>query len=114
MFRHGNTYSGHATASAVALANLDILEREGLVQRVKELEPAFAEKLRAIDGVVEVRTTGLVAGVQVEEVEGVVARLRELGVLTRVVGGHSLQICPPFVITEDELDFLAAQIAAAL
>jgi len=114
MFRHGYTYSGHAAACAVALANLDILQREGLVQRVKELEPAFAEKLRAIDGVVEVRTTGLVAGVQVEEVEGVVARLRELGVLTRVVGGHSLQICPPFVITEDELDFLAAQIAAAL
>ena len=114
MFRHGYTYSGHATACAVALANLEILEREDLVQRVKELEPTFAEKLRSIEGVVEVRTAGLVAGVQVEEVERVVARLRELGVLTRVVGGHSLQICPPFVITEDELDFLAAQIAAAL
>ena len=84
------------------------------MQRVEELEPAFARKLSAIDGVVEVRTAGLVAGVQVEEVERVVARLRELGVLTRAVGGHSLQICPPFVISEDELDLLAERIAAAI
>ena len=114
MFRHGYTYSGHATACAVALANLDIIEREGLVQRVKELEPAFAEKLRSLEGAVEVRAAGLVAGVQVEEVERVVVRLRELGVLTRIVGGHSLQLCPPFVIGDDELDLLVEQIAAAI
>jgi len=114
MFRHGYTYSGHATAAAVALANLDIIEREGLVQRVKELEPAFAAKLRSIDGAVEVRTAGLVAGVQVEDVDGVIARLRDGGVLTRAVGGHSLQICPPLVITEDEIDLLAERIGAAV
>ena len=106
MFRHGYTYSGHATSCAVALANLDIIEREGLVERVKELEPVFADRLRAIEGAVEVRSAGLVAGVQVEDVEGVVVRLREQGVLTRVVGGHSLQICPPFVITENEVELL--------
>ena len=35
VFRHGFTYSGHATACAVGLANLDVIEREGLVERVK-------------------------------------------------------------------------------
>jgi adenosylmethionine-8-amino-7-oxononanoate aminotransferase len=114
MFRHGYTYSGHAAACAVALANLEILEREGLVQRVKELEPLFAERLRSIEGAVEVRTAGLVAGIQVEDVERVVLRLRELGVLTRVVGGHSLQICPPFVIGEDEIDLLAERVSEAI
>jgi putrescine---pyruvate transaminase len=114
LFRHGYTYSGHATACAVGLANLGIIEREGLVQRVKELEPVFIEKLRSIDGAVEVRGAGLVGAVQVEEVERVVLRLRELGVLTRAVGGHSLQLCPPFVIAEDELELLAGQIAAAI
>jgi putrescine aminotransferase len=114
MFRHGYTYSGHATACAVALANLDIIEREGLVQRSKELEPAFVEKLRSIEGAVEVRAAGLVAGVQVEEVERVVLRLRELGVLTRIIGGHSLQLCPPLVIGEEELDLLVEQITAAI
>jgi putrescine---pyruvate transaminase len=68
LFRHGYTYSGHATACAVGLANLEIIEREGLVQRVKELEPVFIEKLRSIDGAVEVRGAGLVGAVQVEEV----------------------------------------------
>ena len=115
MFRHGYTYSGHATAAAVALANLDIIEREGLVQRVKELEPVFADRLGSIAGAVEVRSAGLVAGVQVEDVERVLPRLRdEFNVLTRVVGGHSLQICPPFVITEDEIGLLADRIAAAI
>jgi acetylornithine/succinyldiaminopimelate/putrescine aminotransferase len=74
----------------------------------------FADRLRSIGGAVEVRTAGLVAGIQVEEVERVVVRLRELGVLTRVVGGHSLQICPPFVITEDELDLLVERVTEAL
>jgi putrescine---pyruvate transaminase len=115
MFRHGYTYSGHATAAAVALTNLDIIEREGLVQRVKELEPVFANRLGTIDGAVEVRSAGLVAGVQVEDAERVVGRLRdEFNVLTRIVGGHSLQICPPFVITEDEIGLLADRIAAAI
>lgn len=114
MFRHGYTYSGHATACAVALANLELIEREGLVQRVKELAPLLAEQLGSIEGVVEVRSAGLVAGVQVEDVERVVVRLRELGVLTRVVGGHSLQICPPFVIGEDEIGLLAERIGDAL
>jgi len=114
MFRHGYTYSGHATACAVALANLEILEREGLVQHVKELEPVFAKKLRSLERAVEVRSAGLVAGVQVEEVERVIVRLRELGVLTRAVGGNSLQICPPFVITEGEIDLLVERIAAAI
>jgi putrescine---pyruvate transaminase len=114
MFRHGYTYSGHATACAVALANLDIIEREGLVGRVKELESVFADRLHSIEGAVEVRSAGLVAAVQVEDVERVVVRLRELGVLTRVVGGHSLQICPPFVITEDELDLLVDRVNDAV
>ena len=48
-----------------------------------------------------------------DEVERVVVRLRELGVLTRVVGGHSLQICPPFVITESEIDRVAEAFAGA-
>jgi acetylornithine/succinyldiaminopimelate/putrescine aminotransferase len=74
----------------------------------------FADRLGSISGVVEVRSAGLVAGVQVEGVERVLVRLRELGVLTRTVGGHSLQICPPFVIGEDEIALLAERIGEAL
>src|SRR5919197_4491136 len=45
MWRHGYTYSGHATACAAALANLDIFEREGLVERAAELEQELVEAL---------------------------------------------------------------------
>jgi adenosylmethionine-8-amino-7-oxononanoate aminotransferase len=114
MFRHGYTYSGHAAACAVALANLDVIEREGLVGHVKELAPVFAEKLSAVSGVVELRTAGLLAGVQVDDADGVAGRLREQGVLTRVVGGHSLQISPPFVTSENDVDFLVDQLQQAL
>ncbi|MEJ7744734.1 MAG: aminotransferase class III-fold pyridoxal phosphate-dependent enzyme [Nocardioidaceae bacterium] len=44
-WRHGYTYSGHATAAAVALANLDIIEREGLLDEAARLETTLAEAL---------------------------------------------------------------------
>ena len=45
MLRHGYTYSGHATACAIGNANLDVLEREGLVERVGAMEGKFADSL---------------------------------------------------------------------
>src|SRR5438270_7915682 len=47
-FRHGYTYSGHAAACAAALSNLDILERERLVERVSALEPVFAANVHSL------------------------------------------------------------------
>ena len=49
MFRHGYTYSGHAAVSAAAMANLDIIEREGLVRRAAELEGTLAHRARVAD-----------------------------------------------------------------
>ncbi len=67
MVRHGQTYSGHATVCAAALANLDILEREGLIGRGRELEGellATLAPLRHHPLVGEVRGgTGLLVGV---------------------------------------------------
>ncbi len=48
MFRHGFTYAGHATSCAVGLANLDVIEKEGLVARVHELEPVLANALQPL------------------------------------------------------------------
>jgi putrescine---pyruvate transaminase len=126
-FRHGYTYSGHTTACAVALANLDLIEREGLVGRVAELEPVLARTLAPLAGhplVGEVRAgTGLLAGVEIAAAAraadpGLAARLvtdiRDRGVITRLVGGTSLQVSPPFVITEPEIARIAEVFAAAL
>jgi putrescine aminotransferase len=121
VFRHGYTYSGHSTACAVALANLDVLEREGLLQRVRELEPVLASALQPLEShplVAEVRSgLGLLAAVELaepEKVVWVVDEARARGVLLRTLRGVALQISPPFVISEDEIATLARVIGESL
>src|SRR4051812_25648659 len=110
VFRHGFTYSGHATACAVGLANLDVIEKEGLVQRVKELEPVLTEALRPLadlDSVADVRSgVGLLGAVELADpsrLQAVIDACYERGVLVRGIRGMALQVSPPFVITEDEI-----------
>ena len=65
---HAFTYSGHPTCCAVALANLDILEREHLVERAAAAGARLLEKLRgleSLDGVGNVRGLGMMAAVEV-------------------------------------------------
>ncbi len=126
VFRHGYTYSGHAGAAAAAMANLDIIEKEGLVGRVAELEPildAAVRRLESSPAVGEVRTVGLTAAVAFEPEllasdpgvpERAVAAALEHGVATRVLRGHALQISPPFVISESEIDVMVDGLAAAI
>ena len=127
MWRHGYTYSGHATAAAVALANFDVLEREGLIPRGRQLERPLAEALRPLaehPGVDEVRAgTGLMAAVQLSAelragdpgwANQVVAGLRERSVISRLLADGSLQISPALVATEADFDLLADAISGTL
>jgi adenosylmethionine-8-amino-7-oxononanoate aminotransferase len=119
--RHGYTYSGHATAAAVALANLDIVEREGLLDEAARLETTLARELAALadhELVTEVRAgTGAVAAVQLVDASlapRAVLALRELGVATRAVGAGALQVSPAFVMTDAQVVDLAAAFGAGL
>ena len=120
-WRHGYTYSGHAASSAVALANLDVIEREGLLDEASRLETTLADRLgplAEIEGVVEVRCgTGALAAVQLGrpadgDGPGQAAAL--------VRGGHPggrRRRDPgvaPFVMTDDQVGDLADAISAAL
>ena len=125
-FVHGGTYAGHPGACVAALTNLDILERERLVERVATLEPVLAglvEPLRGLPGVADVRTAGLAAGVELDPAllarspgagAAVVAAARRQGVVTRLLRGVALQISPPFVVTEAELEQIAGAVSSAL
>jgi len=127
MFRHGYTYSGHPSVCAAGLANLDVLEREGLLERVQRLEPVLAGAMRPLGDlplVHEVRSgVGLLAAVEIAPdaraadpglVEKIVRGCRERGVLTRGLAGHSLQVSPSFVIQEDEIARVAEVFAETL
>ena len=121
VFRHGITYSGHATACAVAQANLDVIESEQLVDRVDRLSPELVRATQPLAEhplVVEVRGgIGLIAGIQLSpEVDGdqLMRDCVEAGVLVRILGGNVVQISPPFVVEEGDLWRISAAIAAAL
>jgi putrescine aminotransferase len=124
--KHGYTYSGHATACAAAIANLEIIEEERLVDRVAELEqavPRLLGPLADVDGISEVRTIGLLAGVQLDgpwfEERGVPlaeapVAVRERGQLSRLLASGALQFSPPFISTEEEIAGFADATADAL
>jgi putrescine---pyruvate transaminase len=126
VFRHGYTYSGHPAAAAVALANLDLIEREHLVARVAELESVLASAVAPLADLALVSAvragTGLLAAVEIApEVaadatlsQRLVLAIRERGVLTRLLRGIALQISPPFVITEAEIGRIAEVYGDAL
>lgn len=123
-FPTGNTWDGHPPSCAAALATLDALEREGLVDRVAALAPAFAAQLHRLDGlpgVGQVRSLGFVGGVELVRDTatgepypaelGVAARMAahcwERGLIVRpLAGGAVVALAPPFTVTEQELRFL--------
>ncbi|MGA7226795.1 MAG: aminotransferase class III-fold pyridoxal phosphate-dependent enzyme [Acidimicrobiia bacterium] len=118
MFRHGYTYSGHATACVAGIVVMDILEREGLITRAAELEDELydallpLEELPAVDHIR--RGVGARTAVQLAmgEDETLPARAatacREAGVLTRAMGGGALQVSPPFIMTPDQVAEMAS------
>ncbi|MDQ2852559.1 MAG: aminotransferase class III-fold pyridoxal phosphate-dependent enzyme [Actinomycetota bacterium] len=119
--RHGYTYSGHAAAAAVALANLDIIEREGLLDEATRLQDSLAAALRPLedhDAVSEVRCgTGALAAVQLADPSAAMAlakQLRHHGIATRAVGAGGIQISPPLIMTDEQVQELATALAAAL
>ncbi|HEY6397989.1 MAG TPA: aminotransferase class III-fold pyridoxal phosphate-dependent enzyme [Solirubrobacteraceae bacterium] len=124
-FRHGYTYSGHAGASAAALANLDIVESEGLADRVRSIEPTFtraAESLLDHPLIGEVRVAGLLSGVEFDPalVAGkselpnqVVMACRERGLLTRALGASAIQVSPALVIEPHEIERLFGMLRGA-
>ena len=113
---HAFTYSGHPTCCAVALKNLEILEREGLVERAAALGRRLLDGLQGLyefDCVGEVRGLGLMAAVElVADRESkapanlgakVQRACQERGLFLRAVG-DILEMAPPYVIREEEVD----------
>lgn len=120
-WRHGYTYSGHPVAAAVALRNLDLIERENLLAEAQRLEGTLVAELGRLAEhrlVREVRAgTGAVAAVQLNEASlapRLVRALRRQAVCTRVVGVGAVQVSPAFVMSDDEVRLLADGVAAAL
>jgi putrescine aminotransferase len=131
-FVHGYTYSGHPTAAAVALKNLEIIAREKLVERVaQDVGPYLARALASLNGhpiVGETRSLGLIAAVEIVTRKGTNARfcgkegtagpvVRDAciknGLMVRAIR-DSIVMCPPLIITHAEIDQLVDIIGRSL
>ncbi len=119
LFAHGYTYTGHPVAAAAGLANLDILEREGLVERADKHGAILQRRLRetfADDPLIaDVRGTGLIAALEPSDpahAYSLAALSREAGLLVRVAGG-AIALSPALAISEDEVDQIVERLSRA-
>ena len=118
-FRHGFTYNGHPVGSAVALANLDIIEREGLLERAASVGARMLERLQPVEeleAVAEVRGVGLMLGVELageRDASPVAAGALEQGVVVRA-SGQKIVMSPPFVIEDAQADRIVDVLTAEL
>ncbi len=123
-FPHGYTYSAHPVVCAAALAALDLLERERLVDRVAEMAPFFETAVHSLKGtkhVTDIRNFGLAAGFTLDAWPGEPARRPfevamkcwEKGVYVRY-GGDCIALAPPFIVERDEIDTLVNVLGEAL
>jgi adenosylmethionine-8-amino-7-oxononanoate aminotransferase len=130
---HGFTHSGHPVACAVALATIEAIEREGILDRVRRLSESLAElvaPLREHPEVGEVRQAGLMVGIELvcdkrtrqrwpaeaERSRRAAAAARKAGLLTRGLLDDILCLAPPFTISEQlmkqSVEILGASIDA--
>ncbi|MBM4205176.1 MAG: aspartate aminotransferase family protein [Gammaproteobacteria bacterium] len=123
-FPHGYTYSGHPVACAAAHAALDILEKDGLIQRVHEMAPYFEDAVHSLKGephVTDIRNFGFAAGLTLAHHPGeparrpweVAMRCYQRGFYVRY-GGDTIQLGLPFITERQEIDALIDALRASL
>lgn len=123
-FPHGYTYSAHPVACAAAIAVLDVIEREGIPNRVNDLAPYFEDAVHGLRGapyVVDVRNYGLAAALTLDAAPGepalrpylVAMACWKKGFYVRY-GGDTIQLAPPFISTRSEIDSLISALDEAL
>ena len=131
-FYHGYTYSGHPVACAVALKNLEIIEREGLVDRVRnDTGPYFAqalqERIAGHELVGEVRSIGLMGAIEIVKDKATKERFLPAGQAAVIVRDHAIAngmmlratgdtmiLSPPLIWTRETIDMACERIATAL
>ena len=123
---HGYTYSGHPLAAAAGLATLELYKEEGLFERAKAMESVWADaifdKIKGLPNVVDIRTLGLVAAVDLTPIEGKVSlrgyqamehAFHEEDMMVRYTG-DTIALTPPLVISESQIGEIADKLARTI
>ena len=122
---HGHTYSGHPIACAAGLATLDLYREEELFERARKLEPVLESAVHSLKGaprVVDIRNVGLTAAIDIEPDPAAPGRrgydamrsaFADESLVVRIAG-DTIELTPPFIATEAEIDRIATSIRAVL
>jgi beta-alanine--pyruvate transaminase len=121
---HGYTYSAHPVACAAGIAALEIYEREGLLTRVRTLAKTWEEAahgLKGLPNVIDVRSYGLMAGIELAPITGKTGargydtflKCYERGMLTRQ-SGDTIALSPPLIIEPAQIGQIFDTLAAVL
>lgn len=105
---HGSTFGGNPLGCAVAIAALEVLEDEQLVQRSLELGEYFKAKLQEIQNskIVEIRGRGLFIGIELtEKARPYAEQLKEKGLLCKETHETIIRFAPPLIISQEDLDW---------
>lgn len=112
---HGSTFGGNPLVCRVGLAVLKVLESEQLAERAITLSRRMLAGLRnaleALDGVTDIRATGLMIGIELDRPCGeLVIRALENGLLINVTANSVIRLLPPLIISEEEADHIVEMV----
>ena len=130
LLAHGFTYSGHAAACAVALANIELMERERICDRVREIGPFFHERLQTLKGhpivgdvrgshfmlcleLVQDRHTKTPFPVEIEIGKLVAREAQSRGLIIRPIGNLSV-LSPTLILTREQIDLIVETLHESL
>ena len=130
-FQHGFTYSGHPVACAVALANIDVIKRENLVERARtDTGPYLSEKLAELKAhplVGEVRSIGLIGAIELTKNKETRELFEPMGAVGTACKNHCVAnglimratrdvmvMSPPLIISREEIDIMMDRARKAL
>ena len=128
---HGLTYGGHPVTTAVALKTIEIYQRRDIVGHVRHVAPRFLARLKALEDhplVGEAKGVGLIAGIELVADKKTKARFdparqvnqaatnfaEDNGLIVRPLPVDRLALCPPLVISEEEIDELFDRLTRTL
>ncbi|MEE2782987.1 MAG: aspartate aminotransferase family protein [Pseudomonadota bacterium] len=108
---HGSTFGGNPLSCAAGNAVLDVIARDGLIERAETLGGQMLNALKlgleGINRVKEIRGLGLMLAVELnEEVPDMVQRAMDKGVLLNVTQGNIVRLLPPLTLTDEEAEIL--------
>jgi beta-alanine--pyruvate transaminase len=122
---HGYTYSAHPLACAAGLAALDLYRDERLFERAKALEPKWGDAamaLQGLPGVLDIRTVGLTAGIDLatragapglRAFEAMKHAFAEEGLMIRVTG-DTIALSPPLIVSDAQIGEIFEKVARVI